>query len=232
MRKLTILMTVAIIMLGSALAFSKPDAKADQILSQMHEKSKRISTVSASIVQVKRFSQIGNRVTNAGNLYFKHEGVNKDKIRITYKSGGEVTQDVLVDGDKIMLYQPKIHQVIITSRSKLAEKNPEYDFLAASYGSVAGLKSRYATAYLRDENDPKVGPVSTAVIELTPVKKGSFTSVMFWVDQTSWLPVQYRVNESNGDVTTLTLSDIKKNSEVPGNAFKLDLPPGTKRIYQ
>jgi outer membrane lipoprotein-sorting protein len=205
---------------------SKPDAKADQILNQMHEKSKRLSTIQASIVQLKRF-QIGPRETYSGVLYFRHEGPNKDKIRITYKSGGEVTNDLLIDGDKITLYQPKIKQAIITSRARQAEQNPEYDFLAAPYGSVSGLKSRYAITYLRDE---PVGIFSTSVIQLTPVGKSSFTKVTFWVDQASWLPVQYKVDEQTGDTTTLTLSNVKRNDQVPADAFKIELPKGTNKI--
>jgi outer membrane lipoprotein-sorting protein len=225
----SILIAACIFAASGAMAISRPDDKADQILRQMHEKAKKASTIQASIVQVKRFSQIGTRVRNAGYLYFKHEGPSKDKIRITYKNGGEVSQDLLIDGDRIMLYQPKARQVIVTSRTKQAAQNPEYDFLAAPYGSVPGLKSRYTTTYLKDE---PVGIFSTSVIELKPSGKSSFSKVTFWVDQATWLPVQYQVDETNGDVTTLTLSDIRKNADVPDGVFKLDLPKGTRRIDQ
>src|SRR5262249_62406301 len=116
MRRLIIL-GLSILIFGSTLALSKPDDKADQILRQMHEKSRKLTTIQASIVQLKRF-QIGAKETYTGQLYFKHEGPNKDKIRITYRSGGEVTNDLLIDGDKIILYQPRIKQAIITSRTK------------------------------------------------------------------------------------------------------------------
>jgi len=229
MRKPTILTALLIGIALSTAAFSKPDDKADQILSQMHEKARKLSTIQASIAQLKRF-QIGAKETYSGILYFKHEGPNKEKIRITYKSGGQVTNDLLIDGDKITLYQPKIKQAIITSRSKQAEQNPEYDFLSAPYGSVPGLKKRYTITYVRDE---PVGAFSTSVIQLTPVSaSSSFTNVTFWVDQASWLPVQYKVDERTGDTTTLTLSDIKRNNEVPGDAFSLNLPKGTKIIYR
>ena len=230
MRKPTILTAVLIAIAGSTAAFSRPDDKADQILAQMHEKSRKLSTIQASIVQLKRSPQIGAKETYSGILYFKHEGPNKDRIRITYKSGGQVTNDLLIDGDKITLYQPKIKQAIITSRSKQAEQNPEYDFLSAPYGSVPGLKKRYTITYLRDE---PVGAFSTSVIQLMPVSaSSSFTNVTFWVDQASWLPVQYKVDERTGDTTTLTLSDIKRNNEVPGDAFSLNLPKVTKLIYR
>jgi outer membrane lipoprotein-sorting protein len=208
---------------------SRRDAKADQILNQMHAKSKSLSTIQASIVQLKRFQIVSKPETYLGVLYFKHEGPNKDKIRIKYQSGGQVTNDLLIDGDKITLYQPKIKQAIITSRSKQAEQNPEYDFLAAPYGSVPDLKSRYTITYVRDE---PVGVFSTSVIQLIPVGKSSFTKVTFWVDQASWLPVQYKVDEQTGDTTTLTLSSIKRNDQVPADAFKIELPKGTNKIIR
>jgi outer membrane lipoprotein-sorting protein len=232
MRRLLTLGTACFLAVCSSVAASRPDDKADQILRHMHERSRKIATVQASIVQVKHFGDIGTDQRNAGSLYFRHDAPNKDKIRITYRSGNRVKQDLLIDGDKIMLYQPEVNQVIITSRAKQAERNPEFDFLAAPYGSVSGLKSRYNTTYQGDENNSKLGPVGSAVIQLTPTGPSSYKSVTFWVDQSSWFPVQYQVTERNGDINTLTLSDIKKNGDVPAGAFKLDLPKNTKRIEQ
>jgi len=200
---------------------SKGDPKADRILNQMHEKSKRLTTIQASIVQLKKVQFLRKPEEFKGVLYFKHEGPNKDKIRMTYKRDEKVTNDVLIDGDKIFFCQPNLKQYIETKRSKQAEENPEFDFLAASYGSVPNLKNRYTITYVRDE---PVGIFSTSVIQLIPVgKSSSFTKVTFWVDQASWLPVQYKVDEQTGDTITVTLSDIRRNDQVPRGAFKLDL---------
>src|SRR5260370_19920348 len=228
MKRLTILVTACIIGPLGSLGLSKAASKADQILRQMHDRSRKIAGIQASIAQDKYLPDIGQHQRNTGYLYFRHKGPNKDRIRITYKNGGEVTQDLLIDGDRITLYQPKIKQAIVTSRAKQAQENPEYDFLAAPYSSVPDLKSRYATAYQKDE---RVGSFSTSVIHLTPSGTSSFTRVTFWVDQASWFPVQYRVDERHGDVTTLTLSDIK-NGEVPTSAFNPDLPKNVKTILR
>jgi len=212
-----------------AVAAHMPDDRADAILKSMHDNGGKVTTLQASVVQTKRSTQIpGPPLTYSGMLYFKHEA-NKDKIRLTYSRGGQVTNDLLMDGDSIILYQPKIKQAIVTSRQKLARENPEYDFLLAPHASVSGLKSRYAISYQRDE---AVGAFSTSVIQLLPVAESSFTRVIFWIDRSLWLPVQYRVDEINGDITTLTLSDIKTSDKVPPDAFKLVLPEGTKKIQQ
>lgn len=220
-----------IALLQSAAVPWRSDPKADYILEQMHEKAMRITTIQAAIVQVKHFG-IGRDPYDEGAMYFKHEGPNKDKVRMTYKRGGEVTQDLLIDGDKMTLYYPRVKQAIITSRSKQARQNPEYDFLAAPYSSVPSLKNRYVTAYLRDEDDSQHGPVGAAVIQLTPRAESSFKSVTFWIERASSFPVQYRVDEASGEFTTLTLTDIKKNGQVAADAFTLNLPNGTDKIYK
>ena len=229
MKKLETALLLILVAAQTTLAMPGPDEKADQILRMMHEKSRDLTAFQASVLQVKRSTQVPGRQRFTGHLYFKHQPPNRDKIRITYTSGGQVTNDLLIDGDKVILYQPKIKQAIVTSRSRLAHENPEYDFLAAPYGSAPGLKNRYTISYQGDET---VGPFSTSVIQLVPVAKSSFTRVQFWVDRSSWFPAQYRVEEVNGDITTLTLSDIKKNSKVPRDAFNLELPKGTKILNQ
>jgi outer membrane lipoprotein-sorting protein len=200
----------------------------DELLSKMHSAGRAIKTYQAKVVQEKRYGQIGGGEVHRGDLAFKHEPQNRDKVRMRYyDSDGAVNQDVLIDGDKITLYQPKIAQTTETSRRAQAQKNPEFDFIATPYTSVASLKEHYSISYPRDEN---LGSVSTAVLELVPKVKGSITGYTLWIDKSSWLPIKYRAVAQNGDTTSLTLSEIKINPKLDGGVFKLDLPKGTKLI--
>jgi len=204
-------------------------SKVDQILSKMHATARTIKTYSAKLVQEKHNTQIGGPpAIYKGDLAYRHEQQNRDKGRIKYyDSGGDVYQDVMVDGDKIILYQPRIGQAIITSRKAQAQKNPDFAFIATPYVSVAALKQDYQIVYSRDEN---VNSVSTAVLDLTPKAHGSITGFTLWIDQSSWLPIKYRANERSGEITTITFSAVQVNPSLPRDAFKLDLPKGTKII--
>ncbi len=44
------------------------------------------------------------------------------------------------------------------------------------------------------------------------------------------MPIQSRVTEKNGDATTVRLTNIQRNASVPGDAFQIQLPPGTKIV--
>src|SRR5262249_39054207 len=124
-------------------------SKVDQILSKMHSTAKTIRTYSAKLLQEKRNTQIGGRPqVYRGDLAYRHEAQNRDKGRIKYyDSSGDVYQDLVVDGDKITLYQPRIGQAIITSRKAQAQKNPDFAFIATPYVSVAALKQDYQIVY-------------------------------------------------------------------------------------
>jgi outer membrane lipoprotein-sorting protein len=202
----------------------------DELLSKMQAAGRAIKTYQAKVVQEKRHTQIGGREIYRGELAFRHEPQNRDKVRIRYyDSNGAVNQEVLIDGDRIILYQPKIGQAIETSRKAQAQKNPEYDFIATPYSSVSSLKQHYSISYPRDEN---VDSASTAVLELVPKVHGSITGYTLWIDKSSWLPIRYRAAEQNGDTTTLAFSDIKINPKLPGDIFKLDLPKGTNIVHK
>jgi outer membrane lipoprotein-sorting protein len=44
------------------------------------------------------------------------------------------------------------------------------------------------------------------------------------------MPVQTKMVEKNGDSTTMRLSNVNKNSDIPMSSFKLDLDSSVKRI--
>ena len=64
-------------------------------------------------------------------------------------------------------------------------------------------------------------------IELIP--KDTFDSeydrILLWVREGLWLPVQYQMFESDGEIiNTIELSNIQINRDIPDEIFVLDLP--------
>lgn len=209
---------------GPALG-SFANGKLDEILAKMEQAARSIKTIEADMRQEKRDMQIGGKEVYAGKIIFLHAGKNTDKVRIDYSvPPGQV---VVIDGNKIVLYQPAINQVIITSRQAQASQNQEISFIATPYKSVPELKSQYNIVHSGDE---KVGAASTAKLELTPKAASSAKSLTLWVDQSSWLPIKYQVVETNNNLTTFTLTNMKINGGLKGDAFKLTWPKGTKEV--
>jgi outer membrane lipoprotein-sorting protein len=202
------------------------NGRLDEILTNMQNAGSRVKSIEASVEQAKRLT-IGGSEVYRGVIYFKHAGRNNDKVRITYRSGSQVTQDVAIVGQSITLYQPAIKQVIKTSLQSQAARDPEFSFVSTPYQSVPELKRRYDITYGGDE---KVGSTATCVLDLVPKTTSSVQRLRLWVSQTDWLPIRYRVFENTGDVTTFTLTDVKINSSMPDSRFSIDWPRGTTVI--
>lgn len=203
------------------------NGKLDDVLANMERAARSIKTIEANMHQEKRDRQIGGKEVYAGRLLFSHAGKNTDRVRINYSiPQGQI---VAVLGNEIILYQPAINQVIITTRQAQASKNQEFSFIATPYKSVPELKSQYNIVYVGDE---QVESVSTAKLELTPKARSSVQKLTLWVNQSSWLPIRYQVVENNNNVTTFTLSNMKVNGGLSAADFKVSWPAGTKVVRQ
>lgn len=227
MKAIVRLFLIAALIAAASLSFSAVSAngKLDEVLANMERAARTIRTIEADMRQEKRDMQIGGKEIYSGKIFFLHDKA-CDKVRINYDNPrGQV---VAVLCNEIDLYQPGINQLIITSRQAQASKNQEFSFIATPYTSVPQLKSQYDIAYIGEE---AVGANAAAKLDLTPKRKSSVQKLTLWVDQGSWLPIKYLVVEKNNNVTTFTLSNLKKNEKISLD-FKLNVPHGTKVIHQ
>src|SRR5882724_514551 len=192
------LTTAAVVPTGGSLA----NGKLDEILANMQKAAGNITSIQAKLDYLKRDLQIGGIEKYSGEIFFKHAAKGSDKVKIVYSIPDG--QTIWVVGETITLYQAKIKQAIITTRSAAAAKGDEFAFIATPYSSVPDLKRQYDIVYAGDDQ-------SMAKLDLTPKAKSSIRKLTLWVDQSTWLPIKYTVVESGGNPTTFTLSGVKKN---------------------
>jgi len=211
------LTTAAVVPTGGSLA----NGKLDEILANMQKAAGNITSIQAKLDYLKRDLQIGGIEKYSGEIFFKHAAKGNDKVKIVYSIPDG--QTIWVVGETITLYQAKIKQAIITTRSAAAAKGDEFAFIATPYSSVPDLKRQYDIVYAGDDQ-------GMAKLELTPKAKSSIRKLTLWVDQSNWLPMKYTVVESGGNPTTFTLSGVKKNQGVSDSTFKVDLPKDTKIV--
>ena len=202
------------------------NGKLDEVLANMERAARTIKSIEADMLQEKRDLQIGGKEVYSGRIFFLHDR-KCDKVRINYdRPPGQV---VAVLCNEIILYQPNVKQVILTTRQAQASKNQEFSFIATPYKSVPELKSQYNIVYVGAE---QVGSSATSKLDLTPKARSSVQKLMLWVDESSWLPIKYQVVEKNNNVTTFTLGNMKKNGPVDAKTFKVSWPPDTKVVRQ
>jgi outer membrane lipoprotein-sorting protein len=219
---------IACLLLGglAVAAIGPRDGRLDQVLAGMEASARQVRTIEAHLTQEKRNGQIGGRPElNEGTIYFKHEKDRKDKIHIKYSNG----QQVVVDGREIMLYQPRINQEIKMTVSAEASRNEDFALIATPYSSVAAIKARYNVSFLRDA---QVGSSATSAIQLEPKTHSSIVKIIMFIEQSSSLPIRYEIFETNDDLSTFTLRDVRKNGQLPADVFKIDVPHGTKIVHK
>ena len=229
MKKL-ILPTIIALVLAALVAFPLPAANAQaglvsSILSKMEKNRQNLRSLSADISMEKYNSQLGESEKYYGNIRYIPAGRGAALVRLDWN---KPQQEILVVANGgYMLYRPRLKQVIIgtTNSVRSAKDN---DVLALLNMSAAQLRSRFGD--FQDEREETLwGGIHTTHLKAVPKTAASYKYIEVWVDD-SGMPVQTKMVEKNDDSTTMRLSNVARNADIPASVFKLDLDSSVKRI--
>jgi outer membrane lipoprotein-sorting protein len=199
------------------------------ILNKMEKAHQDLKSLKAEMVLEKTNTQIGVTDSEVGQLLYKPgTPKSKQKLRIDYT---KPSKDILaVDGDNIVYYQPRINQAFKGQASKVSKGKQggfaQFITIGLS-GSLKSASGKYNVSFVKDE---MVEGMMTSVLRLAPKSNDQFTSIDIWVNQQNGFPVRFSGTERNGDLTMVTLKNLQLNTNVPNDAFALNLPNGTKVV--
>jgi outer membrane lipoprotein-sorting protein len=89
------------------------------------------------------------------------------------------------------------------------------------------LAARYDVQNMGEET--LWGGVATTHVKLVPKGGGSFKWAEAWIDE-GGMPVQTKVIEKNDDSTTVRLTNMQRNANIPLEEFFLKLDSGIKIV--
>ncbi len=197
-----------------------------EILNRMDLNYKGLSSLQSDVTLVKYNEQIGKSDTSIGNTsYLPKTAKRAMYVRIDWTK--PVAESIVVIGEDYVMYRPTLNQVIKGKAN--SSKNSKVPGNALSFVSMskAQLQANYDVKYIAEEEIK--GGIKTWHVLLTPKTATSYKSAELWVDADG-MPRQAKINENNGDMTTILLSAIKKNVKLDTSVFKLSYPSGTKEI--
>lgn len=199
------------------------------ILKKMDKAHQDLQSLKADMVLDKTNTQIGVTDSEYGQLVYKPgTPKTKQKFRIDYT---KPSKDILsVDGDNFVYYQPRINQALKGAASKVSKgkQGGFAQFISIGLnGSLKTASGKYNISFIKDES---VEGVMTSMLRLTPKSDDQFTSIDIWVNQQNGFPVRFCGTEKNGDLTMVTLKNMKLNTNVPNDTFSVNLPGGTKIV--
>lgn len=234
MKKLMSLAIIAGISFLLARAESSASANAQPqiltgILNKMEKAHQDLKSLKAEMVLEKTNTQIGVTDSEYGQLLYKPGATkSKQKLRIDYT---KPSKDILaVDGDNFVFYQPRIKQAFKGSASKYSKgkQGGLAQFITIALdGSLKSASGKYNISFVKDE---MVDGTMTSMLRLTPKSNDQFTSFDIWINQQNGFPLRFSGTERNGDLMMVTLKNLQLNTNVPNDAFALQLPGDTKIV--
>jgi outer membrane lipoprotein-sorting protein len=196
------------------------------ILAKMEAARRNLKSLQATIITQHTNVQIGSVDTEQGTILYKPNGSGKGKLRIDYTKPD--TRAVAIIGDEVVLYQPRINQVLKTKLAQATKgRTGGFTQLVALDSSIKSLTTDYRIEYVSDET---INGQAAAHLRLVPLKSSSLVSLEIYVSQQTWLPLQYRFTERNGDFSVVSLSHMQLNLSVPDERFIVRYPSNTAVI--
>jgi outer membrane lipoprotein-sorting protein len=203
----------------------KAPADLAEVLTQMNEAAKRRTTVSANLEYTKVTVLVNDKSTETGQILY-HKTKNPE-IRIDFQKPDRKV--ILFRKSKAEIYFPKINQIQeydLEQKSGLVQQ-----FLLLGFGQETGeLKKSYGVRFLKEED---LEGDTTALLELLPRKESiasQLVKIQLWISEESWLPVQQKFFESDGDYLVARYTGVRVNRALPRSAFDLEPAPGAKRV--
>jgi len=130
-------------------------------------------------------------------------------------------QTVVTDGETIWNYDPASEQVVVT-HYEASQDDRSHEKLLFDLILLGKHSDRYQPHYSGQEN---VGRRSCHVVELRATQDETYLSqIRLWVDRKEWLVRRAEYTNINEDVTTYTLSDLKRNKNIKPEVFAFTLP--------
>ncbi len=196
----------------------------DQVISKLDQAGRTFKTLEASIQRTKVTVLVNDKSTDSGKMYVARQG-NANRLKLEFKAPTE--QSVLIDQGKILLYYPRLKQAQEYVVGKDSDKAA--GFLLVGFGqSGADIKKDYVVSLAGSE---MINGQKTTMIELKPKAPklaAQIKSIVLWLDEQRWVPVQMKHNEASGDYQILTLTSSKLNGSLSNSVFSLKLPKDVK----
>jgi outer membrane lipoprotein-sorting protein len=196
-----------------------------EIVSRMADARKRLKTLSAKLEYTKVTVVVNDQSTELGQFFFRKAGKNPE-ILLKFEKPDPKT--VLFTKNRAEIYMPKINQIQEYDLEEHGEMVQEY--LLLGFGTETGeLMKSYRVKLLGEED---LEGDTTSVLELVPQRESiaaHISKVHLWISEESWLPVQQKFFEPDGDYLVARYEGVRVNRKIPYSMFQISTARGAKR---
>jgi outer membrane lipoprotein-sorting protein len=191
----------------------------DEILEKVEDANSHLKTMDADIKYSRVISLLDSEEVSLGYLQYKKP----KKLNLNFfPPRNEIN---VIDGTYIWIYHMEEKQVEKYQISSDMDSPQGMDIFDLGYEyTTEKAKENYTITLLED-----ISTEEEALYHIELIPKDTFDSeydrILLWVREGLWLPVQYQMFESDGEIiNTIELSNIQINPVIPDKIFVLDLP--------
>lgn len=191
----------------------------DEILEKVEDANARLKTMDADIKYSRVISLLDSEDVSLGFLQYKKP----KKLNLNFfPPRNEIN---VIDGTNIWIYHLKEKQVEKYGINSDMDSPQGMDILDLGYEyTTEKVKENYHITLLED-----ISTKEEALYHIELIPKDTFDSeydrVLLWIREGLWLPVQYQMFESDGEIiNTIELTNIQINPDISDKIFVLDLP--------
>ena len=229
MKKLSLL-GLASMILVAAVVVSPKNVNAQSaglvssLLNRMERNRRELKSLRAGISMEKYNAQLRDTDRYQGVVLYVPLAGRNANVRIDWQRPQRET--LAVSNGQYTLFRPRLNMAYVgNARSRNNKANGAFEFLNMSRQQ---LEARFQP--LQDVREETLwGGVSTIHITLVPKGNASYKYAEVWVDG-GGMPVQTKVVEKNDDATTVRLTNLERNTNIPSDEFRLQLDPSVKRV--
>ncbi len=202
-------------------AQTKDDAALNSVLKQMESVGKTFQSFYAQFSQ-KKYTAVLKEfdVPETGEIYYARDKDGSALLRKEVVSPGP--QILTIKGDLATVYRPRLKQAEIYGLGKYKGKD---EFLVLGIGQSSGkLRETFDIRYQGTESVAG-SPCSILVLKPRNPKTAAFFAVItLWIQKSTGLPIQQKLQEPGGDYQLVNFTGAKLNLKIPASKFEQKLP--------
>ena len=197
------------------------------VLKQMDAAAAQFRSAQADFTWDQYQKVVNETDTQKGIVYYRRSGKGETQWAADIQSPDQ--KYMLFTDGKIRIYQPKIQQVNEYDAGK--NRAEVESFLVLGFGGRGhDLQNQFDIKF---EGNEDVDGVRTAKLDLTPKSakvKNMFDHIIIWVDATRSVSLKQQAFEPSGDYRLAHYTNIKLNSKISDDVFKLHTSGKTKTV--
>lgn len=219
------LLSIVLLLGTSALAWPCRSAQAqaaapddlNSVLAKMNTNAVTFKSAQADVVFETYQKVVDEKDSQTGRIYFRRSG---NSVEVAFNLTSPTAKQVVFKDNKILMYEPRIDQ--LTERDVSNNKSQVEAFLSLGFGAHGDdLKKSYDVTLAGWE---AIEGVKTAKLELVPKDektRNTYNKIILWIDPNRDVQLQQQFFEPSGDYRLTRYSNLKLNSKIPDDVFRL-----------